>query len=544
MNDEMPLISIDPPIGKLDPPVVDSGSVWLHLDSAGEPYMVARQALPSRDVPAGFSRALSGGITVPLLPPRLYAKRDVVALSEAAGRDALGSWSKSLAAAQTAETFVEKWADLTAWSSTTFAQVSAGRLFAVDGGSNGGNSGANHAFSLAAGETLRAVFNVRTPGNTAAAGGVIVGVSEDAPAAAFTAGAAKVRGVYFRSDGIYPFTAGSQGAQFVAMPSAATNWIVFLTVDESWISVTLRQVGSTSEYRQKWARGSLATGNISVFNSDARGAAGASVGLIGVRKGTVTVEPRTGIEGQVPSVHWTSVGNAGMRIALPLNYDSRIPAPLAILFHGNGSDETHWQSNGLGSSIANALSAAGYIVVGAANTPNVSTWGAQAGLDAYVAAYRFVRDHYAVSGVVVYGNSMGGIETMLTLAERRIPGIVAAALSVPTFSLANNHANTNFTGTIRTAYGIASNGSDYDTKTIGHDPALMQPAAFRGIPIYVVIATDDAAVDPTGNGEALVTRLSDSNPLTVIRATGGHQTSAIATAAPAIVAHFNAALGR
>ncbi|WP_414172129.1 hypothetical protein [Clavibacter tessellarius] len=77
-----------------------------------------------------------------------------------------------------------------------------------------------------------------------------------------------------------------------------------------------------------------------------------------------------------------------------MKYDSRIPAPLAILFHGNGSDATKRQSNGPGSSIANALVAAGYTVVGAANTPNVSTGGAQAGLDDdYVAAYRFVRDH-------------------------------------------------------------------------------------------------------------------------------------------------------
>jgi hypothetical protein len=84
--------------------------------------------------------------------------------------------------------------------------------------------------------------------------------------------------------------------------------------------------------------------------------------------------------------------------------------------------------------------------------------------------------------IVTYGNSMGGLESLLTLAERRIPCILASLVTVPVTNLAASHADAVSTTTIRTAYGMASDGSDYAAKTSGHDPLLMKGWQFRGLP--------------------------------------------------------------
>jgi pimeloyl-ACP methyl ester carboxylesterase len=299
---------------------------------------------------------------------------------------------------------------------------------------------------------------------------------------------------------------------------------------------------TTVEYRSKFARNTV--NNIAVFNSDSRNLTGHSVGKIGVRKATVTVTPRTGLEGLAPSPNWTTVGNANMRVALPTTYDSRKPAPVVMMFHGNGSNETHFADHVAGKAVANAFLAAGYIVVSAANGPNVSTWGAQAGLDAYYTAYQYVRDHYAIGPVVFYGNSMGGIESLLTLAERRIPGVVAWVGTVPVCNLSANYVGALnaqlFKPTIATAYGIAGDGSDYAAKTVGHDPVLKAGSAFRGVPMWVLVATDDVAVIPSENFDLFQPIVAPyAAELVRVNATGGHSTGAIASNAAAMVAFAN-----
>jgi hypothetical protein len=209
-----------------------------------------------------------------------------------------------------------------------------------------------------------------------------------------------------------------------------------------------------------------------------------------------------------------------------------------MMFHGNGSDELHWTTNTNGKAIADAFLAAGFIIIAAANTGGVSTWGADAGLNAYTNAYRYARDHYNLGGIVFYANSMGSIESLNVLARDAIPGVAAWAGTVPTFDLAENHANSLFTAVIDGAYG-----GDYATNAAGHDPALMDPLAFRGIPMWMLVATDDAAVTPGPNGLALYAAIEKTNPRTKIEVTGNHSTPQIAASASMIVGHCSAALG-
>lgn len=449
-------------------------------------------------------------------------------------RDRQNSTADARIAYEDSGSFVETWADLTAWSANA-VQVSAGRLYANS--STGATAGINHSWVLAAGEETRVVVDYQHIAG--GSGGVMIGFSKDAAGAVPLTAGGNIRAFYFTGTSLYQYAGGTQGAAFTTALSGTTNWTITLSVDANYVmlSAVTADAGGL-EYNLRYNRTGWPVNNIALFNSDARNLTGSSIGKVGARRSFATVTPRTGIEGARPTVVWTSIDTViGARYALPAVYDSRKPLPVVMLFHGNGSDELHWVTNSNGKAVASAFLNAGYIVVSAANTANVSTWGAQAGLDAYFKAYKYLLAHFPVGSVVFYGNSMGGIESLLTLAERRIP-CVAWIGTVPTANLAAQHANASFTSTIRTAYGIAADDSDYATKTAGHDPVLMPGYAFRGVPMWALIATGDTAVPPATNWDVFEDIVSPyaAEMVRLDFATSDHSTTQIASNTAAMVA--------
>jgi hypothetical protein len=473
-------------------------------------------------------------------------------LASRAAYDASRSNGYSQAAAAVATRFTEAWVDLTQWAVTSASvQVSAGKLFGVTGG-----GGANHSFRVPPGQTARAVFRVNYVGTGTAGNGVFVGFNRGAAGAAPAAGGAQSRGLYFRvgagaSDGAV--NTMSDGAQTATSATGlgTSTWIATVTVDENWFSVSATAAtGGAPRVVARWARDDAAypLNNLSIMINDARGLTGCSVEAIteatlgGANSAFSTGNTLTASQAS-PCVHWGSDNGDNFIVMTPPGYDSRKPTPAAILFHGNGSDELHWLSNSNGKAVADQFIANGYVVIAAANTGSVSTWGAQAGIDAYTRAYQYARDHYNLGPVVFYANSMGSIESLVTLAAETIPGVSAWMGSVPTFDLAENYANALFTATIKSAYGIASDGSDYAAKTSGRDPKLLDPLLFRGIPMWMIIATDDVAVTPAANGQALYAAVASTNPATKVEVTGGHSTASIASNASAMVSWCNNILG-
>lgn len=455
-------------------------------------------------------------------------------LAQRAAADASLSSAKRAVEWEDTSVFSEEWDDLSAWSSGTFGQVSGGRLYSD---SQGGNSGANHSFVVAAGESARAIFDVRVVSGIAS-GGVAVGVSSDTAGGSFGGGGSNMRGIYFSSSGIRDLTSGIPGTPLGSIPAGTTDWRVVFTIDTDYVTVTARTVDGALEYRFKWDRTGWNVNNVTVFNSDTRELTGCSVGVLAARKSMSTVSPAIGVEGHSPWCVWTDGDASSLRILVPADYDSRRPSPVAIVFHGNGSDETYWWSNANMKAVAEALVAGGYIVVGAAATSN-TTWGNDDAIAAYDEAYEYVREHFNIGPVVFYANSMGGVESLNVLARDAIPGVMAWAGTVPTYDLAENYANALFTSVITSAYD-----SDYAANSVGHDPNLMGPALFRGIPMWMLVATDDTSVTPSANGLAMSNDLADYNAITKVEVTGGHSTSAIASNASTIVAFFDAAIGR
>jgi len=459
-------------------------------------------------------------------------------LATRAAADIAISSGRSRVATEDADQFTESWADLSAWAGAG-VQVSGGSAF---GGAASQSAGIAHSLRIDPSTIGRITFRVNYVVGASTGQGVLVGLSKGAAGAAPAAGGAGARGLYFRSDGQATATSivrvldnGAQTTDLTGTGSA--TWWVTVTVDETYITITAYSPTTNTEVHYRWARddASFPINNLTIMINDSRGTSGSSVSTVGSRRGgIVTTRPKAAAR----SAHWGTAAGDGFRIALPANYDSRQPCPAVVLFHGNGSDENHWMSNANGKAVDSALLDAGFMTIAAANTGAVSTWGADAGLAAYTAAYQYARDHYNVGGLCFYANSMGSIESLNVLARDAIPGVSAWAGTAPTYDLAENHANPLFTSTIDTAYG-----GDFATNAVGHDPAKMSPRLFRGIPMWMLIPSDDVAVTPAANGYALFGAVSPFVPTTRVDVTGGHSTTQIAARAAEVATFFKGVLG-
>jgi pimeloyl-ACP methyl ester carboxylesterase len=462
--------------------------------------------------------------------------------------DALYSAQKARADYDDNPAFVEQFDNLSAWTlaATPGVQVSGGDAFATNP-SQGGGSGANKAFALAAGENARAVFIVNQV-NGGASGGLIVGVSSNAAGATPTAAGGSAFGLYFHafdtvvqqcSNGVFSNIAGSPAG-------VSGQYVVTVTVDQQWISVVARLVGGTSEIRCRRPRAGFSVNNLYMFISDARNTAGNAVRAVGARKQFGSIAPRALIEGVGQTVHWTGDGASSFKLTLPESYDSRVSLPVAIMFHGNGSDENHFSDNANGILASNALLGAGFGLI-TCTAASTTTWGAPVSIDAYVAAYRFFRDRYAIGPIVLYANSMGSLEALLAIKDGRLNGVLGLAMTHPAVSLASAYEDRfgiGFNAAIRSAYGIAADGSDYASKTEGRDPVLLDVADFRGVPMWMLYASDDASVNQAESAVALRAKLqAASSAITVQTTTGGHSAS-IAPFTAAIVSFLNACIGR
>jgi alpha-beta hydrolase superfamily lysophospholipase len=425
----------------------------------------------------------------------------------------------------------ESWASMAAWtpSSASNQQVSGGRLF-----NNGATTSAGLSRALPTGVSTGAHFRAKTSiaiTSGAASGGVtLFGLSS----AAVNAFAANMVGIGFETDTLKPigwgFGAGG-GETFlnggVAL-SAGTYWVDII-VDDAYVSFALiSATHGTTEALFGVARSSFTPAQVATWNSDSRNLTGSSFGPVSYAsnasvKSLPSFNPRT-IEGNADSVsHVTGgdVGTAIIRVSVPKTYDSRKPSPLVIYFHGAGATELQMFTDA-GQTVCQALNDAGYIVASSTGG-GTDTWGNQTSLDAYAALYRYVRDRYSIGPVLLFGNSMGGLISLLLLSQSVVPGIAGWCGVYPSISLAGMFANPSFTAAIKTAYGINASGSDYDTKTLSRDPMLLLPSAFRRVPMLMFASASDTTVPKSQHSDRFAARLSQTaRSISVVTATGAH----------------------
>lgn len=442
-----------------------------------------------------------------------------------------------------ASNFRDDFADLTAWvqPATPGLTVSGGKAFS---GGTGNARGANHAWEIPMGTEARAVFIVNVP-STATDVLAVVGVSDDAIGAIPASGAANARGISIaHTNWIRKWDQGT-----ITSFTPTTTFtpgvpvVVVVTVDDAFLSVVARQAGNDLEYRTQWPRAGYSINNLFMFISDARTTAGISIGPVVARKAIVTPTVRTGVEGITRTTHWSGTGTSSgsgeaFKIQLPPSYNSTVASPVMFHFHGASGSEHNITDNANTRTVGDAFLAAGYIVVSACHNSWKNSWGNQLSLDAYVAAYETLKANYAIGPVVLVGESMGGIESLLTLAQDNIPGVVAWLGLVPSYDLAYQFTMPAWESTIRANYGIALDGSDFAEKTAGHNPAVMNPRQFRKVPMWMLVGTGDTQVPEDPNGRQLALDVAGVAPVTKIEGSGGHGISYAAHTA-AMVAFAN-----
>ena len=159
-----------------------------------------------------------------------------------------------------------------------------------------------------------------------------------------------------------------------------------------------------------------------------------------------------------------------------------------------------WYSDALKVELREALLAEGHIL--AASNAHGDNWGNADAIADYNALYADAAARYTVNKVIFISQSMGGMSGLLCVEDGTIP--VDGWLGIyPACNLAWCYAQGgSFLVSIKAAYGIASDGSDYAAKTAGHDPVLLDGTAFT-IPTRFYASAGDTRVTKADNSDAM-----------------------------------------
>lgn len=213
----------------------------------------------------------------------------------------------------------------------------------------------------------------------------------------------------------------------------------------------------------------------------------------------------------------TTAGGQNVRILVPDNYVNKC----VVYHHGAGEDYTSINAADK-ASIVTQLTGEGYLM--AASSAHGDNWGNQAAVDDYVALQSYLVTNYAPAKTALMSQSMGGLTGLLT-ASAGFAGLCGWFGIYPVCNLSAMFANNagTYAGAIRSAYSIAADGSDYSTKTSGHDPVLLTASTFNRLPMRFWHSSGDTVVGKTANSDQMQTLVSGSKQeSTVIATTGDH----------------------
>jgi len=149
-------------------------------------------------------------------------------------------------------------------------------------------------------------------------------------------------------------------------------------------------------------------------------------------------------------------------------------------------------------------------------------WGnATAQNDAEV-LYSWASSIWTLTRIYLYAFSMGGNAAALSLARGVIP-YSSTIMLAPSLNLraAWDRADA-AQPTIRTAFGITADGSDYAEKTAGWDGILRPPSEFAGERVLIYASAGDTTVDREVNADQFASQVEGIATCTVVSVTGGH----------------------
>ena len=221
-----------------------------------------------------------------------------------------------------------------------------------------------------------------------------------------------------------------------------------------------------------------------------------------------------------------TIGGQNIRVLIPAGgssvpYNSANPTKVVLYVHGAGETQAALLDDALKAGCVNALLDAGYILAGSNARGN--NWGTQVSADDYVALEKYVRDNYNVAGVCLWGQSMGGLNSLQVLAHGKFP-VLGWLGTYPVVSLSNLYGLGTYAAAINTAHGITGSGiATYANRTRGLDPALFNGFAWKHIPMRVYASAGDTVVPKAANTDALVALVTDcTREVSLVACTGNH----------------------
>lgn len=210
-----------------------------------------------------------------------------------------------------------------------------------------------------------------------------------------------------------------------------------------------------------------------------------------------------------------TIGAQDIMILVPDGYNASVGAPLILYHHGSGEDATAMVTDAKKADCVAALTGAGYLLAGA--DAQQYGWGNDASLADYEALYTYVVTNYNVTSVHCWGQSMGGLSGLLSVADGIIPYISWLG-TYPYINLQYAYDN-GFAEYIEDAYGLQEGGSDYAAGTAGHDPCLMDGTAFT-IRLRFYASEADAKAQNTDTFHAIIDNFAIEH--VVVTCTGIH----------------------
>lgn len=229
------------------------------------------------------------------------------------------------------------------------------------------------------------------------------------------------------------------------------------------------------------------------------------------------------------TVSTVSPNGQALTILVPVAYSATAGAHLLLYAHSNNgsSSEFTTRANANWAAFLDDCIAKGYIICGSALNGN--NWGNDASLASMVDMYAYLVTHYRCLKTLLWSQSMGGLASLLAVNDDRIPRVKGWMGVLPVCNLADmfdSNSGTYASG-IRTAYGIASDGSDYAALTAGHDPVLLSDLdAFANKGFMWISSPDDTVVNEAANSTAMHDLIeATAYEATQLHTTGDHSSA-------------------
>ena len=218
-------------------------------------------------------------------------------------------------------------------------------------------------------------------------------------------------------------------------------------------------------------------------------------------------------------------------------------APLLIYCHGQGGTQNEpWTLDF--APLRTPSIDAGWIW--AASNMAGANFGNAAGVTSISQLIAWVKTHYTVTDIVLYGVSMGGLPAMNYIAnggyDPLLRGFVGGVAGQSLADLFNNVPSTK--AAIKTAWGFAADG-DYGTATAGGDPMLRTTSLYAGLRYCWFASFEDTLLSPTPHSVAMRDKLASvATEATLQTTTGDHVTTPMTASGTALAPVFMSFLGR